>query len=85
MPIDPLSRWRELGEKPDFAGLPTFGGRPYTEDPADLADADVAILGAPMDDLSQTAPELDSDRARSAARVVLRAHTSGPGLIRSSN
>ena len=24
--IDPLDRWREYGEKPDFAGLLTFGG-----------------------------------------------------------
>jgi agmatinase len=56
MPIDPLSRWRDLGEKPDFAGLPTFAGRPYTEDPADLADADIAILGAPMDDLVSDRP-----------------------------
>ena len=34
--IDPLERWREHGEKPDFAGLPTFAGMPYTEDVADL-------------------------------------------------
>ena len=35
--IDPLDRWREYGEKPDYAGLLTFGGLPYTEDPAELA------------------------------------------------
>ena len=34
--IDPLERWRELGEKPDYAGLLTFAGSPYTEDPAEL-------------------------------------------------
>ena len=31
--IDPLKRWREYGEKPDYAGLLSFGGLPYTEDP----------------------------------------------------
>lgn len=51
--IDPLERWRALGlpDKPDYAGLLTFGGMPYTLDPADLADIDVAIVGAPTDDL----------------------------------
>ena len=34
--IDPLERWREYGEKPDYAGLLTFGGAPYTQDPAEL-------------------------------------------------
>ena len=35
--IDPLDRWREHGDdKPDYAGLLTFGGLPYTEDPAEL-------------------------------------------------
>jgi agmatinase len=48
--IDPLGRWRRYGEKPDFAGLLTYGGAPYTEDAAELAGADVAIIGAPMDD-----------------------------------
>ena len=32
--IDPLERWRDLGDKPDYAGLLTFGGLPYTQDPA---------------------------------------------------
>lgn len=54
--IDPLERWREFGEKPDFAGLPSFGGAPYTEDPAELAGADVAIVGAPTDDLVSDRP-----------------------------
>src|ERR1700743_2812415 len=35
--IDPLERWRDVGEKPDYAGLLTFSGMPYTEDPAELA------------------------------------------------
>jgi agmatinase len=54
--IDPLERWREFGEKPDFAGLLTYGGQPYTEDPAELAGADVAIVGAPTDDLVSDRP-----------------------------
>ena len=54
--IDPLERWREFGEKPDYAGLLSFGGMPYTEDPAELAGADVAIVGAPTDDLVSDRP-----------------------------
>jgi agmatinase len=48
---DPLERWREHGEKPDYAGLLTFAGAPYTQDPAELAGVDVAVIGAPTDDL----------------------------------
>jgi agmatinase len=54
--IDPLDRWREYGEKPDFAGLLTFGGLPYTEDPGELAGIDVAVVGAPTDDLVSDRP-----------------------------
>jgi agmatinase len=54
--IDPLQRWREFGEKPDFAGLPSFAGMPYTEDAAELAGVDVAIVGAPTDDLVSDRP-----------------------------
>lgn len=54
--LDPLDRWRQFGEKPDYAGLLTYGGQPYTEDPAELAGADVAIVGAPMDDLVSDRP-----------------------------
>lgn len=54
--IDPLERWREYGEKPDYAGLLTFGGLPYTQDPTELADMDVAIVGAPTDDLVSDRP-----------------------------
>lgn len=71
--IDPLERWRAQGEKPDYAGLLSFAGVPYTEDPADLDGADVAIVGAPMD-------ELVSDRpgARFAPRAI-RAASAPPG------
>jgi agmatinase len=54
--IDPLERWRRYGEKPDFAGLLSFSGVPYTEDPAELAGADVVIVGAPTDDLVSDRP-----------------------------
>jgi agmatinase len=54
--IDPLRRWREHGEKPDYAGLLSFGGIPYTEDPAELEGVQVAIVGAPTDDLVSDRP-----------------------------
>jgi len=54
--IDPLERWRQFGEKPDYAGLLTFGSLPYTQDPAELEGVDVAIVGAPTDDLVSDRP-----------------------------
>jgi agmatinase len=56
--IDPLERWKALGlpDKPDYAGLLTFGGLPYTQDPAELAGVDAAIVGAPTDDLVSDRP-----------------------------
>jgi agmatinase len=54
--IDPLERWRAYGEKPDFAGPVSYGGAPYTQDPALLAGFDVAIVGAPTDDLVSDRP-----------------------------
>jgi len=54
--IDPLERWREFGEKPDYAGLLTYGGMPYTQDAAELAGVDVAVIGAPTDDLVSDRP-----------------------------
>ena len=54
--IDPQARWRQYGEKPDYMGLLTFGGAPYTEDAAELAGFDVAVVGAPMDDLVSDRP-----------------------------
>ena len=71
--IDPLDRWREHGEKPDFAGLLTFAGSPYTEDPAELEGVDVAIVGAPMDDLVSDRPG-----ARLGPRAI-RAASCPPG------
>jgi agmatinase len=54
--IDPLQRWKEHGEKPDYAGPVSFGGAPYTQDPSLLAGFDVAIVGAPTDDLVSDRP-----------------------------
>lgn len=56
--LDPLARWKAVGlpDKPDYAGLLTYSALPYTEDPADLADLDVAIIGAPTDDLVSDRP-----------------------------
>jgi agmatinase len=71
--IDPLERWREYGEKPDYAGLLTFSGMPYTQDPAELVGADVAIVGAPTDDLVSDRPG-----ARFGPRAI-RAASAPPG------
>jgi agmatinase len=54
--MDPLERWREYGEKPDYAGPVSFGGLPYTQDPKDLTGIDVAVVGAPTDDLVSDRP-----------------------------
>ena len=74
--IDPLERWREHGAKPDYAGLLSFGGLPYTEDPAELEGIDVAIVGAPTDDLVSNRPGRDSARVGSARRAAHPARTS---------
>jgi agmatinase len=71
--IDPLERWREYGEKPDFAGPLSYGGAPYTQDPALLAGFDVAIVGAPTDDLVSDRPG-----TRFAPRAI-RAASCPPG------
>jgi agmatinase len=71
--IDPLERWKEYGEKPDYAGPLSFGGAPYTQDPAELARVDVAIIGAPTDDLVSDRPG-----ARFAPRAI-RAASCPPG------
>ncbi len=71
--IDPLTRWAKYGEKPDYAGLPTFAGLPYTEDPRELAGADAVIVGAPMDELTS-----DSPGTRFGPRAI-RAASCAPG------
>jgi agmatinase len=71
--VDPLERWRRYGEKPDYAGLLTYAGAPYTQDPAELAGVDVAIVGAPTDDLVSDRPG-----ARFGPRAI-RAASCPPG------
>jgi agmatinase len=71
--IDPLERWRQYGEKPDYAGLLTYGTLPYTQDPAELEGIDVAIVGAPTDDLVSDRPG-----ARFGPRAI-RAGSCPPG------
>jgi agmatinase len=53
--LDPARRWGRFG-KPDYAGLLSYGGMPWTEEAAHLEGVDVAIVGAPMDDLVSDRP-----------------------------
>lgn len=71
--IDPLERWRKYGEKPDYAGLLSFGGLPYTQDPRELEGVDIAVVGAPTDDLVSDRPG-----ARFGPRAI-RAASCPPG------
>ena len=74
--IDPLERWRRahgLDDKPDYAGLLTYGGLPYTQDAAELSGVDAAIVGAPTDDLVSDRPG-----TRFAPRAI-RAASCPPG------
>ena len=54
--LDPLRRWRPLPDKPDYAGVLSFSGLPLADEPAQLAGIDVAIVGAPTDDLVSDRP-----------------------------
>jgi agmatinase len=71
--LDPQERWRPLPDKPDYAGFLSFGGAPLAQDPAHLAGADVAIVGAPTDDLVSDRPG-----TRFAPRAI-RAASCPPG------
>jgi agmatinase len=71
--LDPLQRWRSYGEKPDYMGPLSFGGAPLTQDAAELAGFDVAIIGAPMDELVS-----DKPGTRFAPRAI-RAASCPPG------
>jgi agmatinase len=53
--LEPNARWPD-GERPEYAGLPTYAGLPWTEDPAELAGVDAAIVGAPFDELVSDRP-----------------------------
>jgi agmatinase len=70
--IDPHARWRGTG-KPDYAGLLSYGGMPYTEDPTNLEVGDAVIVGAPFDDLVSDRPG-----TRFGPRAI-RAASWGPG------
>ena len=63
--IDPQERWAQYGEKPDYSGLLTFAGRPTPRIPPELEGFDVAVVGAPMDDLVSDRPG-----ARLAPRAI---------------
>jgi agmatinase len=57
--LDPAERWRRYHGhdwKASWAGLLTFADLPYTEDPADLEGVDVAVVGAPTDELVTNVP-----------------------------
>jgi agmatinase len=71
--LDPLQRWRPMGDKPDYAGVLSFGGAPLAHEPAHLDGVDVAILGAPTDDLVSDRPG-----TRFAPRAI-RAASCPPG------
>ncbi|HEY6963244.1 MAG TPA: agmatinase [Gaiellaceae bacterium] len=71
--IDPQQRWRPLPDKPDYAGFLSFGGAPIAQEPAHLAGVDVAVVGAPTDDLVSDRPG-----TRFAPRAI-RAASCPPG------
>jgi agmatinase len=71
--IDPQRRWQPLPDKPDYAGFLSFGGAPLAQEPEQLAGADVAIVGAPTDDLVSDRPG-----TRFAPRAI-RAASCPPG------
>ena len=71
--LDPLKRWRPMPDKPDYAGFLSFGGAPLAQDPEHLAGVDVAIVGAPTDDLVSDRPG-----TRYAPRAI-RAASCPPG------
>jgi arginase family enzyme len=84
--IDPLTRWAAYGEKPDYAGLMTYAGLPYTEDPAELEGVDVAIVGAPMDELTSDSPGTRfGPRAIRAASCAPGPHLEEPGGMTSAD
>ena len=71
--LDPLKRWQPLGDKPDYAGFLSFAGAPLAQEPEELAGVDVAIVGAPTDDLVSDRPG-----ARFGPRAI-RAASCPPG------
>ena len=80
--IDPLERWRELGlpDKPDYAGLLTFGGMPLHPGPRRAERGRRGDRrGADGRSRLRPARARGSARARSARRAVRPVRTSRPG------
>jgi agmatinase len=71
--LDPQERWRPLPDKPDYAGILSFAGMPIAHVPEHLGGVDVAIVGAPTDDLVSDRPG-----TRFAPRAI-RAASAPPG------
>jgi agmatinase len=74
--IDPHARWEPHG-RPDYAGLQSFAAVPYTESREGLAGADVAIVGAPID---ETVSELPGTRFGPRAIRAASGGGAGPHL-----
>lgn len=78
--IEPSARWRDwptpdrIGAKAMHVGLPTFAALPYSEDAADLAGLDAAIVGAPYDQQVDHPGTRYGPRAIRAAGHVGAAH-----------
>jgi agmatinase len=62
-----------MPDKPDYAGFLSFGGMPLAQEPRDLEGVDVAVVGAPTDDLVSDRPG-----TRYAPRAI-RAASCPPG------
>ncbi len=71
--IDPQKRWQPLPDKPDYAGFLSYAGLPLAQEPEHLEGVDVAIVGAPTDDLVSDRPG-----TRYAPRAI-RAASCPPG------
>ena len=61
-----------MARSPTSPGCRASAGMPYTEDPAELAGADVAIVGAPTDDLVSDRPGARFGPRAIRARVPAR-------------
>jgi agmatinase len=72
--IDPGARWGAQ-DRPDYAGLASFAGVPYTESAEGLAGVDAAIVGAPMDELVS-----DHPGTRFGPRAIRNASGSASGV-----
>ena len=82
--IDPLERWRELRREARLRRPADLRRAPYTQDPAELDGVDVAIVGAPTDDLVSDRPGTRFGAARDPrGQLPARARTSRPRSTRS--